>query len=166
MYKVSRQHFEKQRCYFANKDLHSESCSFSYSHVWIWELDHKEGWAWKNWCFQIVVLVKTLERPLDCKKIKTVNPKGDQPWIFFGKTDVEAETPILWPPDMKSQLIGKDFDAGKDWGQEEKGVIEDEMVGWHHWLNGHGFEQALGDGEGQGSLVCCNAWVCKELDTT
>ena len=129
------------------------------------ELAHKEGWALRNWCFWTVVLEKTLESPLDSKEIKPVNPKGSQPWIFIGRTDAEAEAPVLWPPDVKSQLIRKDPDAGKDWRQEEE-TTEDEMVGWHHWLNGHEFEQALGVGEGQGSLVCCNLSGCKELDTT
>ena len=113
-----------------------------------------------------VVLEKTLESPLDCKEIKPVHPKGNQSWIFIGRTDAKAETPILWPPDAKSWLIGKDPDAGKDWGQEEKGTTEDEMVGWHHQLNGHESEQALGDGEGQGSLACCIPWGSKESDTT
>ena len=131
----------------------------------MWELDHKEGWAPKNWCFQTVVLEKTLESPLDCK-IKPVNPEGSQSWIFIGRTDAEAETPILWPPDAKNWLIGKEPDAGKDWRQEEKEVTEDEMVGWHHWLNGHEFEQTLGDGEGQGSLSLLSSWSCKESDTT
>ena len=139
---------------------------FSSSHVWMWELDYQESWVPKNWCFWTVVLEKTLESPLDCKEIKPVSPKGDQSWILIGRTDAEAEAPILWPPDVKSQLIGRDSDAGKDWGQEEKQVIEDGLVGWHHWLNGHEFEQTQGDGEGQGSLVCCSPWVCKELDTT
>ena len=115
----------------------------------MWELDHKEGWVPKNWWFQTVVLEKTLESPLDCKEIHPVHPKGDQSWIFIGRNDVEAETPILWPPDAKNWLIGKDPDAGKDWRQEEN-----EMIEWHHWLNGHEFEQALGVGDGQGSLAC------------
>ena len=132
----------------------------------MWELDHKEGWAPKNWCFQIMVLEKTLKSPLDCKEIKPVHPKGNQPWIFTGRTDAKAEAPTLWPPDVKSRLIGKDPDAGKDWGQEEKGTAEDEMVGWHHWLNGHEFEQAQGDSEGQGSPPCCSPWGCKESDST
>ena len=131
----------------------------------MWELDHKEGWAPKNWCFWTVVLQKTLQSPLDCKEIQPVNPKGYQPWIFIGRTDVEAEAPILQPPDGKSQLIRKDPDAGKDWSQEEKGITEDEMAGWHHQLNGHEFEQALGDGEGQGSLACCSRWGRKESDS-
>ena len=131
----------------------------------MWELDHKESWAPKNWCFWTVVLEKTLESPLDCKEIQAVHPKGDQSWVFIGRTDAEVETPILWPPAEKSQLIGKDRDAGKDWGQEEKEAIEDEMVRWHHQLNGHEFEQTLGDSEGQGSLACCSPWGHKELDT-
>ena len=128
---------------------------FSGSHVWFWELNHKEGWTPKNWCFQTVVLEKTFESLLDCKEIKPVNPKGNQPWKFIGRTDAEAEAPILWPPDAKSWLTGKAQDAGKDWRQEERVMTEDEMVGWHHWLNGHEFEQTPGDGEGQGKLVCC-----------
>ena len=122
----------------------------------MWELDHKEGWAPKNWCIRIVGLGKTLESPLDKKEIKPVNPKGNQPWIFTGRTDAEAEVPILWPPDAKNWLIGKDPDAGKDWRQEEKGATEDEMVGWHHQLNGHAFEQTLGDSERQGNRVFCS----------
>ena len=106
-------------------------------HVWMWEMDCEEGWAPKNWCFWTVVLEKTLESPLDCKKIQPVHPKVNQSWIFIGRTDAEAETPVLWPPDGKNWLIWKDPDAGKDWRQEEKGTTEDEMVGWHHWLNGH-----------------------------
>ena len=132
--------------------------------VWMWELDHKEGWALKNWCFWTVVLEKTLESPWDSKEIKPVNPRGNQLWIFIGRTD--AEIPILWPPDKKSRLIGKDPDAAKDWKQKEKGTTEDEMVGWHHQLNGQEFEQTPGDGEGQGSLACCNPWDRKELDMT
>ena len=120
----------------------------------------------KSWCFQTVVLEKTLESPLDSKNIQPVHPKGNQSWIFIGRTDAEAETPILWPPDVKNWLIGKDSDAGKDWGQEEKGTTEDEVVGWHHRLDGHGFEQAQGVGDGQGSLGCCSPWGRKEVDTT
>ena len=127
--------------------------------------DH-EGWVLKNWCFRTVVLEKTLESPLDCKEIKPVNPKGDQPWILTGRTDAEAEAPILWPRIRKSQLIGKDPDAGKDWGQKEKGETEDEVVGCHHWLNGHEFEQTPGDAEGQGSLACCSPWGHEESDMT
>ena len=118
----------------------------------MWELDHKEAWVLKNWCFWIVELEKTLESPLDRKETKPINPKGNQPWIFIGRTDAEAEAPILWPPDAKSWLIGKDPDAGKDWRWKEKGMTEDEMVGWHHQLSGYDFEQAPGDGEGQDSL--------------
>ena len=139
---------------------------FSSSYVQMWELDHKECWEPKNWCFWTVVLEKTLESSLDCKEIKPVNPKGNQPWILIGKTDAEAEAPVLEPPDVKSQLIGKNLDAGKDWGQEEEGATEDEMTGWHHQLNGHQFEQALGDGEGPESLACCSPWDCKESDPT
>ena len=126
--------------YFANKGLSSQRYVFSSSHVWMWELDRKEGWAVKNWCFWIVVLEKTLESPSDWKEIQPVHPKGDQSWVFIGRTDVEAETPVFWPPDAKSQLIRKDPDAGKDWGQEEKETTEAEMVGWHHQLNGDEFE--------------------------
>ena len=124
----------------------------------MWELDYKESWAQKNWCFWTVVLEKTLESPLECKQIQPVHPKGDQSWVFIGGTNVEAETPILWPPHVKSWLTGKDSDAGRDWGQEEKGTTEDEMVGWHHQLNGHGFGWTPGVGDGQGSLVCCGSW--------
>ena len=116
----------------------SQGYGFSSGHVWMWELDCKENWVLKNWCFWTVVLERTLESPLDCKEIQPVRPKGDQSWVFIGRTEIEAETPILWPPGVKSWLIGKDPGAGRDWGQEEKGTTEDEMVGWHHWLNGHG----------------------------
>ena len=146
------------------KSLSSQSYGFPSSHIWMWELDHKDGWALKNWCFWIMVLEETLESPLDSKEFKPVNPKLSQPWIFLGRTDAEAS--ILWPPDAKIQLIGKDPAAGKDWGQEEKGMTEDEMVGWHHQLNGHEYEQTLGDGEGQGSQACCSPWGHKESDTT
>jgi len=129
-------------------------------------LDYKESWAPKNWCFWTVVLEKTLESPLDCKDIKPVHPKGNQSWLFIGRTDAEAEAPIFWPPAAKNWLTGKDPDAGKDWRQEEKGMAEDEMVGWHHQLNGHEFEQALGVGAGQGGLACCSPWGCKESDMT
>ena len=132
----------------------------------MWALDHKEGWALKNWCFWTVVLEKTLESPLDCKEIKPGNSKGNQPWLFIGRTDAEVETPILWPPDAKGWLFGKDPDAGKDWRWKEKGTTEDEMVGWHHWLNGHEFEQAIGVGDGWGGLACCRPWLQKELDMT
>ena len=131
----------------------------------MWELNHKEGWMPKNLCFRIVVLEKTLEGPLDCK-IKPVNPKGYQSWIFIGRTDAETETLILWPPDMKNWLIRKDPDAGKDWRQQEKGMTEDKMFGWHHWLDGGKSEWTLEVGDGQGGLVCCDSWGRKELDTT
>ena len=131
-----RQHIKKERRYFANKVLSSQSYGFSSSHTWMWELDHKESRVLKNWCFWTVVLEKTLECPLDCKEIKPVNPKGNQSWIFIGRSNAEVETPILWSCDAKSRLIGKDPDGGKDWRQEEKGTTEDEMVRWYHWLNG------------------------------
>ena len=165
-YDQPRQHIKKQRHFFANKGLSSQSYGFSSRHVWMWELDCEESWASKNWCFWTVVLEKTLESLLDCKEIKPVNPKGNQSWIFFGKTDAEAETPVLWPPDAMSQFIRKDPDVGKDWRQEEKGMTEDKMVGWHQQLKGNKFEQALGDGEGQRSLACCNPWALKQSDTT
>ena len=120
----------------------------------MWELDCEESWALKNWCFWIVVLEKTLESPLDCKEIQLVHPKGDQSWVFIGRTDAKAETGILWLPHEKSWLTGKDPDAGRDWGLEEKGMTEDEMAGWHHWLVGHGFGWTLGVGDGQGGLAC------------
>ena len=162
-YDQPRQHIQKQRHYFANKGPSSQGYGFSSSHVWMWELDYKEIWALKNWCFWTVVLEKTLESPLDCKEIQPVHPKGDQSWVLIGRTDVEAETPVLWPPDVKSWLIGKDPDAGKDW-EQENGTTEDEMVGCHHQLNGHGFGWTLGDGqEGQ---VCCGSWGHKQSDTT
>ena len=132
----------------------------------MWELDHKESWVLKNWCFWTVVLEQTLESPLDCKEFSSVNPKGNQFWKFLGRTDTDAEIPILWPPDAKNWLFGKDLDAGKDWRQEEKGITEDEMFGWHHWLDGHEFELAPGVGDGQGSLACCSPRGCKESDTT
>ena len=161
-----RQHIKKQRYYFADKGPSSQGYGFSSSHVWIWELDYKESWVPKNWCFWIVVLEKTLESPLDCKEIQPVHPKGNESWVFIGRTDVEAEIPILWPPDEKSWLIGKDTDTGKDWGQEEKGTTEDEMVGWHHRLDGHGFGWTQGVGDRQGGLACCRSWGRKESDTT
>ena len=133
-YDKPRQHIKKQRHHFADKGPYSQSYGFYSSHVWMWELGHEEGWTLK---INNVLLEKTLDSPLDCKEIKPVNPKGNQPWIIIGRTDAEVEAPILWPPDAKSQLVGKDLDAGNDWWQEEKGMTEDEMVGWHHWLNGH-----------------------------
>ena len=132
----------------------------------MWELNRKEVWALTNWCFWTVVLEETFESPLDCKEIQPVHPKGDQSWIFTGRTDAEAEAPVLWPPDAKSWLIRKDSDVGKDWKQEEKGTTEDRIVGWHHRLNGHEFEQTLGDGKGQGGLACCSLRGRKESDTT
>ena len=147
---------EKQRHYFVHKGPSSRGYGFSSGHVCMWELDYKESWVLKNWCFWAVVLEKTLESPLDCKEIQLVHPEGDQSWVFIGRTDVEAETPVLWPPDAKSWLIWKDPDAGKDWGQEEKRTTEDEMVGWHHWLSGHGFGWAQGVGDGWGGLACCS----------
>ena len=142
-YDKPRQCTKKQRYHFANKGLSSQRYGFSSGQIWMWELDYKEGWAPKNWCFWTVVPEKTLEHPLDSKEIKLVNSKGNQPWIFTGRTDDEAKASILWPPDANNQLIGKYPGAGKDWGQEENGVTEDEMVGWHHRLNGHEFEQTL-----------------------
>ena len=135
-YDQPRQHIKKQRHYFASKGPSSQSYGFFSIHVWMWELDYKESWALKNWCFWTVVLEKSLESPLDCKEIQPVHPKGSQSWIFIARTDAKAETPILRPPDGKNWLIGKDPDAGKDWRQEEKGMTEDEMDGWHHRLNG------------------------------
>ena len=149
-------------CYFWNRqgekgmtedEMVGWKSSFSSSHVWIWELNHKESWAPKNWFFWTVVLEKTLESPLDCKEIKPVNPKENQSWIFTGRTDAEAEGPILWSPDVKNWLIGKDSDAGKYWTQEDKGMTEDEMVGWHHRRNGHKFEQTLEVDDGQENLA-------------
>ena len=138
-YDQSRQHIKKQRHDFANKDPSSQSYGFSCGHVWMWELDYKEIWTLKNWCFWTVVLEKTLEGPLDCKEIQPVHPKGNQSSILIGRTDAEAEAPILWPPGVKNWLIWKDPDGGKGWRQEEKGMTEDEMVGWHHQL-GHELE--------------------------
>ena len=146
-YDQPRQHIKKQRHYFANKGLSSKSYGFSISHVWMWELDCEEGWALKNWCSWTVVLEKTLESPLDFKEIQPANAKGNQSLVFIGRTDAEAETPILWPSDKKNWVTEKDPDARKDWRQEEKGMTN-EMVGRHHWLDGHEFEQALGVGDG------------------
>ena len=152
--------------YFASKGPSSQDYGFSSGHVWMWELDHKVGWALKNWRFWTVVLEKALESPLDCKEIQPVHSDRDQPWVFFGRTDAKAETPVHWPPHVQSWLIGKDSDAGRDWGQEEKWKTEDEMVGWHHRLDGHEFEWSQGVGDGQGGLVCCNSWGHKHSDTT
>ena len=159
-------HIKKQIHYFDNKGPSSQGYGFSSGHVWMWELDYKESWVPKNWCFWTVVLEKILESPMDCKEIQPVQPKGDQSWVFIGRTDAEAETPILWPSHVKSWLIGKDPDAGRYWGQEEKGMTEDEMVGWHYQLNGHGFRWTPRVGVGQGGLACCSSWGRKESDTT
>ena len=162
-YDQPRQHIKH---YFANKGLFSQGYGFSSGHIWMRELDCEEIWALKNWCFWTVVLEKTLESPLDCKEIQQVHPKGHQSWVFIGGTDAKAETPVLWPPHAKSWLIWKDSDAERDWGQEEKGTIEDEMAGWHHGLNGRESEWTPGVGDRQGGLVCCDSWGCKELDMT
>ena len=156
----------EQRHYSPDKALHSQSYGFPSSHVWTWELDRKEDWVLKNWCFQTVVLEKTLEGPLDCKEIKPVNPKGNKPWIFIGRTDAETEAPILWPLDAKSWLTGIDPDAAKNWGQEKKGVTEDELAGWHHWFNGHESEEIHGDSDGDRSLACYSSWGHNESDMT
>ena len=165
-YDQPRQHIQKQRHYFANKGPSSQGYGFSIGHVWMWELDYKENWVPKNWCFWTVLLEKTLESPLHCKESQPVHPKGNQSWMFIGRTNAEAETPVLWPLDVKNWLIRKDTDAGKHWRQEEKGTIEDEMAGWHHRLNGHEFEWTPGVGDGQGGLVCCSPWGRKESDMT
>ena len=159
-------------CQHLSNTLHHTLCVHAYlprraAHWWVLPcevLGHKESWALKNLCFWTVVLEKTLESPLDSKETQPVNPKGNESWIFTGRTDAEGR--ILWPPDVKSRLTGKDPHAGKDWRQEEKGTTEDEMVGWHHRLNGHEFEPALGVGDRQGSLACCGSWGREELDTT
>ena len=145
-----------QTFYFGGLQNYCRKVRGTRNHVWIWELDYKESWVPKHWGFCTEVLEKTLESPLDCKKIQPVHPKGDQSWVFTGRTDVEAETLTLWPHDVKSWLIWKDPDAGKNWRQAEQGTTEDEMVGWHHWLNGHEFGWTLGVGDGQGGLVCCS----------
>ena len=164
-YDKPRQHIKNQRHHFTDKGLYSQSYGFSSSHVQMWDLDHKESWALNNWCFPTVVLEKTLESLLDCKETKLVNPKGNQPSISTGRTDTEAEAPIFRPPDAKSWLIKKDPDAGKDWRQEEMRATEDELVGWHHWFNGHEFEHALEVGW-QGSPVRCGPWGHKESYST
>ena len=155
-YDQPRQHIKKQRHYFANKGPSSQSCGFSSSHVWMLELDHKGECrridAFELWCW------RRLESPLDCEEIQPVHPKGNQSWIFIGRTNAEAATPILWPPDAKNWLTGKDPDAGEDWRQEEKGTTEGNMVGWDHWLDGHEFDQASWVGDGQESLACCSPW--------
>jgi len=165
-YDQPRQHTKKQRHYFTNKGPSSQSCGFSSSHVWIWELDYKESWMPKNWCFWTVVLEKTLESPLYCKEIQRVNSKGNQSWILIGRSDAEAETPILWPPDARNWLIWKDPDAGNDLRREEMGMTKDEILGWHNQLNVHEFEQTPGVSDGQGSLASCSPWGHQESDTT
>ena len=147
---------KKHTHHFANKGPSSQGNGFPSSHVWICELEYKESWGPKNWCFLPVVLEKTLESALDSKEIQPVHPEGNQSWIFIRRTEAEAEALILWPPDAKNWLIWKDPDAGKDWRQEEKGTTEDDMIGWHHQLNGQEFEQTPGDGDGQRSLLCCS----------
>ena len=163
-YDQLRQNIKKQRHYFVNKGPSSQGYGFSSGHVWIWQLDYKESWVQKNWCFWTVVLEKTLESPLDCKKIQLVHPKENQSWTFFGRTDVEAETPILWPPDEKNCLIRRDADVGEGL----KAGREGNNRGWDGWmaspLNGHEFEQALGVGDRQGGLACCSIWGCKGSD--
>ena len=150
-----------QTHYFAKKGPSSQGYGFSSSHVWMWKLNYKESWALKNWSFWIVVLEKTLDSPLDCKEIQPVYPKGDQSWVFIGRTYVEAETPILWPPDVKSWLIWQDPDAGNDWRWEKKGMTKDKMVVWHHWLDEHEFWWTPGVGDGQGSLASAGHGVKK-----
>ena len=146
--------------------LHLVKSGFSSGHAWMWKLDCEESWAPKNWCFWTVVLEKTIESPSDCKEIQLVHSEGDWSWVFFGRNDAKAETPVLWPPHAKGWFIGKDSDAGRDWGQEEKGMTEGKMTGWHHQLDGHEFGWTLGDSDGQGGLACCDSWGCKELDMT
>ena len=157
---------EKQRHYSANKGLYSQCYDLPSGHVWLWELDRKEGRTPKNWCLQTVVLEKTPESPLDSKEIKPVNLKGDQSWIFTERTDAEAETPVFWSSDVNSWLIGKLPDAGTDWGQKVKTVLQDDMARWHHWCNWHELGWTFGDGEGQGSLEWCSPWDHKKLNTT
>ena len=157
-YDKSTQHIKKHRHYFVNKGPSGQSYGFSSHQVWMWDLNYTDSLAPKNWRFWTVVLEKTLESLLDSKEIQPGNPKGNQSWIFIERTDAEVEAPILWPHDVKNWLTGKNPDAGKDWKQEEMGTTEDEMVGWHHQLNGHEFEQAPGVGDGQGGLVCCSPW--------
>ena len=164
-YDKPKQHIKKQRHHFANKGPYSQSYGFSSSHIRICELDHKEDWAPKNWCFWTVMLEKTRESPLHCKETKPVNLKGYQLWIFIGRIDAEA--PILWPPDAKNRLIWKDPDARKDWGREEKGTTENEMAGWHHWLNGQGLsklQELVMDREA--CCAVCSPWGRKESNTT
>ena len=163
-YGKSRQNIKKQRHHFVEKCPSSQSYDFSSSHIQMWELDHKEGWVWKNWCFQTVVPEKALDSPLDCKGIKPVSPKGNRHWIFIGRTNAESEVPILWSSDQKRQLIGMDPDAGND-KEKEKTVTEDEMIRWHHQLDGHEVGQTLGDSEGW-SVRHAAVHAVVELDTT
>ena len=165
MISTSQDHYYISKV-LANKSSSSQGYGFSCGRVWMWELDCEEGWAPKNWCFWTVVLGKTPESPLDCKEIQPVHSKGNQPWDFFGRNDAKVEIPVLWPPHVKSWLVGKDSDAGRDWGQEKNGTTEDEMAGWHHWLNGRESEWTPGVGDGQGGLVCCDSWGRKESDMT
>ena len=165
-YGKSRQHIQKQRHYFANKGPSSQSYGFSSGHVWMWELDYKENWALKNWCFWTMVLEKTLESRFDYKEIQPVHPKDNQSWIFTRRTDAEVETPILWPPDGKNWLTGKDPDAGKEWRQEVKVMTEGEMAAWHHQVDGHELGWTPGVGDGQGGLACRSSRGCKESDMT
>ena len=165
-YDKPRWHVKKQRHHFADKCPIVKAMVLPVVMLQMWELDHKEERVLKNCCFQAVVLEQTLKSPLDSKEIKPLNHKGNQPWIFIGRTDAEAGVPMLWPPNAKSWLIGKDPNAGKDWGQQKKGATEGEMVGWHHQLNEHEFEQTPRDGDWQGSLACCSPWGHKELYTT
>ena len=155
----------KRKTLLCHKGLSSQGYGFSSGRVWMWELDYKESWGPKNWCFWIVVLEKTPESPLDYKEIQSVHSK-DQPWVLFWRNDAKAETPVLWPPHAKSWLIGKDPDPGKDWWQEEKRTTGDETAGWHHWLNGRGSGWTPGVGYGQGGLACCDSWGRKELAMT
>ena len=161
-----RQHIKKQRHYLLTKVCIAKAMNFPVVKYRCESWTIKKAWLLENWCFWTVVLEKTLESPSDSKEIKPVNPKGNQPWISIGTTDAEVEVSVLWPPDVKNWLIGKDPDTGKDWRQEEKGATEEEMVGWHHRLNEREFEQTRGDSEGQGMLACCNPWGCRESDMT
>ena len=165
-YDQPRWYIKKQRHYFANKGPSSQGYGFSSGHVWMWELDCEESWAPKSWCFWTVMLEKTLVSPMDCKEIQPVHSIGDQSWDFFGRNDAEVETPVLWPPHAKRWLIGKHSDAGRVWGQEEKGTTEDEMAWWHQRLDGRGFGWTPGVSDGQVGLLCCNSWGSKESDAT
>ena len=161
-----RQCIKKHRHHFADKGLFSQSYGFSSGHVWMWELDHKESLAPKDWCFRTAVLKKTLESPLDCKVIQSVNPKGNQSWIFIGRTNAKAETPIFWSHHARSWLIGQDSEARRDWRQEEKGTTKDGMAGWHHGHDGREFEWTPGNDDEQGGLACCDSWGRKQSDMT